>query len=256
MHNRLVFSNHCPFPQTLQVSGWAGPQSTSGSITAGGGRLGSDAAVLAAAAQRRRTAAYRLSSSSSSSDSEEAVAAAGDERPAPTEQELTAKLFAKLGIKQPHGHRAAGFESDSSWASSPERSRLIKADGQNSRGNSSTGAAAAGEAFAAAELAKAEATIVALQQELAAARAHADGTTQQLREVQQYAQGLEVRCAAAEPAGFLPSMALVCRWCVPPSICPTVCRAHGTACCCVALLGQTSINDPLSLLCAGPTRSL
>lgn len=183
-------------PETLQVSGWSGPQNGGGGgSVAGGGRLGSDAAVLAAAAQRRRAAAYRLSSSSSSSDSEEVGAAAQDERPAPTEQELTAKLFAKLGIKQPHGYRAGGFESDSSWASSPERSRLIKAGGPGSGGGGSPEGAAAGDAAAAAELAKAQATIVALQRELAAARAQADGTTQQLREVQQYAQGLEVRCS-------------------------------------------------------------
>ena len=175
------------------VGAWAGAAGANGGHQLSfGARQSSDAASLAAA--QRRRAAYTLSSSSSS-DSEEAAPGDGGQHPAaPSEQELTAKLFAKLGIKQGgHGRGAAGFESDSSWASSPERSRLIKA-GAAGGGSTSGGAATpCSKGDERAEVERARGTIAALQQQLAAARAQADGTTQQLRTAQEYAARLEVR---------------------------------------------------------------
>jgi hypothetical protein len=171
-------------------------------------QLGADAAVLAAAARRRQQASYALSSSSSSSDCEEGDVAAA---PASSSQELTAKLFAKLGIKAGGaGNRAAGFESDSSWASSPECSARIKAgvagtetaSGGVPSGNSSAHEAAASHHLQ-AQLEQAHGTIAALQQEVAAARAQADSAMHELRGAESYGRELEVRGSLALCMHFL-----------------------------------------------------
>lgn len=148
--------------------------------------------VAPTAAARRRQQVYALTSSSSSSDAEDEPDAVT--QVAPSSQELTAKLFAKLGIKGGGGRGGnggtAGFDSDSSWASSPDRSARIRAvPAAGSDG-------AAEDKASSLSRASSEATIAALQQELAAARAQADGATQQLRAAESVARSLQVRCCA------------------------------------------------------------
>lgn len=171
----------CNPPSKQQVKSWAG---TSGAARQLSGR---DAAALAAAG-RRRTATYSLSSSSSS-DAEDGDA--GGRSPAPTSQEVTARLFAKLGIKG-GSHGSPGHDSDSSWASSPERGRIKAVPAGTEAAGGGPEAAGAGSPAGihsvnerlVAELQRAQGTIVALREELAAARAQADGATSQLREVE------------------------------------------------------------------------
>lgn len=194
------------------VKGWAGGGG-GGSAPLSARQLGPDAAVLAAAA-RRRQQAYALSSSSSSSDCEEGPGGASEA--APTSQELTAKLFAKLGIKGGGGGRAVGFDSDSSWASSPERSARIKAVAPGSAAPDGSSGSCGGEAsHLHAQLEQAQGTIAALQQEVAAARVQADSATQQLRAAESYAQDLEVSGTTAGMGARGPGMCWVPAGCQP-----------------------------------------
>jgi hypothetical protein len=153
----------------------------------------SDAAALAAAARRRQQSFALISSSSS--DSEEGAGAPAE--PVPTPQELTAKLFAKLGIKGGSSGKAGpgpGFESDSSWASSPEPSGRIRATlAPRHDDGAAADAGSGGERRLAAELGRAQGTIAALQRELAAARAQADEAAAQFRAAEGHASGLTVR---------------------------------------------------------------
>lgn len=89
----------------------------------------------------------------------------------------------QLGIKQ-RGGGGSGHDSDSSWSSTPQRSVRIKAAPGGSDG---TGSGDGG-----AELVQAQATIAALREELALARAQADGATQQLHAAERHTQQLEV----------------------------------------------------------------
>ncbi len=167
-----------------EVRGWAGGGGSGGAALPTRALSGRDAAALAAATQRRRAGAYAVSSSSSSSEAEEEGGAGGS--PAPTAAQATAKLFAKLGIK--------GHDSDTSWASSPERGRIRAVHGSGNGAASSPGEEDSGAASSqlAAELARAQATIAALQQELAAARAQADDATAALYDAEQRAAEAEV----------------------------------------------------------------
>lgn len=170
-----------------EVRGWAGGSGGGGNPLPARALSGRDAAALAAAAQRRRAGAYAVSSSSSSDAEEEGGVGAS---PAPTTAEATAKLFAKLGIKGCSGH-----DSDTSWASSPERSRIraVHANGGGGSTHSPRGEQSdAGASRLAAELARAQATIAALQQEVAAARAQADDATAALLDAEQRAAEAQV----------------------------------------------------------------
>lgn len=171
-----------------EVRGWAGSGGGGGQALPARALSARDATALAAAAQRRRAGAYAVSSSSSSSDAEEEGGARGS--PAPTAAEATAKLFAKLGIKGGSGH-----DSDTSWASSPERGSIRAVHGNGGSGGSAASTSSPGEedgSQLAAELARAQATIAALQQELAAARVQADDGTVALHAAEQRAAEAEV----------------------------------------------------------------
>ena len=83
----------------------------------------------------------------------------------------------KLGIAQ------NGWESDSSWFSSPERPSL-----GNFSGNSSSSL----KPPEPLELAKAQKLVAALREELAAAREQGDSATHDLRAADEQCQSLEV----------------------------------------------------------------